>query len=468
MSDHTKPSRAGRRSLAAALALLAAAATVVLPGAATPAAAQEGCRTLPPEGVPLPEGNKPHPLIERLGLYNAWDLSMGEGVRVAVVDSGVDSRHPDFGGRVEQGSEFDQVTYYDDPDGYVENNPERQTDCKGHGTAVAGLIAAKRDDDRMVGVAPEATIYPVRIVDDISETSDFLLARAIEDAVEAEVDVINISITTPIDREWIRDAINDALAADIVVVASTGNEGNNNVSGGKMYPAAYDGVLGVGAIDYLDEPMDESNAGPWVDLVAYGEDVPVLAAGGEGYGALPGTSFATAQVSGAAALVRAQFPDMSAEDVVQRLKDSASPLRGGDNDATGAGLVDPYGALNYLLPGTGGRDGDEGGGAASESRIPLRPLPEDQPLLSSNESTGLAVSGGLLLAVVLGLLAAPGVRRAARRGWRPGTAPGQSPSPVPPPRPANATGPPAASLGWLGGGGATSQQTVNSTRNRTR
>jgi subtilisin family serine protease len=197
-----------------------------------------------------------------------------------------------------------------------------------------------------------------------------------------------------------------------------------------------------------------------------------VAAGGQGYTTQRGTSFATAQVSGAAALVRAQFPDMSAEDVVQRLKDSATPLRGGDNDYTGAGRVDPFGALTYLLPGSGDRDSDEGGGAASDSSIPLRPLREDEPLLSSGESTGLAVSGGLLLAVVLGLLAAPGVRRAARRGWRPGTAPGRSPSPAPPPRPTNATGPPAASLGWLGGGGgrgATGRdQTANSTRNRTR
>jgi type VII secretion-associated serine protease mycosin len=453
------------------LVLLATAASaVVIPGAVAPAAASEPCpqRVI---GDEMPDGADPHPLISQLGLYQAWDLSTGAGVTVAVIDSGVDAAHPDLDGAVVRGSEF--TTVYDERE-FVETHPEHQRDCVGHGTAVAGLVAARRADDRMTGVAPDATIYPVRLADGVGEGSDRMLAAAIDDAIDAGADVINLSLADPNDREPVRDAIQRALDADIVVVAAVGNEGNANVSGGKMYPAAYDGVLGVGAVGIDGQPLDESNAGDWVDIAAIGEDVVLVAPGGEGYRLDSGTSFAAAQVSGAAALVRSRFPELSAEEVAERLTASATPLGGGPNDHTGAGLVDPFGALTSMDgPGNGDGGGDGGDGAAGASRIPVRPLPQDEPLLGSAEATGLAVSGVLLLAVLLGLLAAPGVRRAARRGWRAGTAPGQSPPHGPPHDPpqdrANAPDPPAASLAWLGGsgGGGDDHQTANPTRNRT-
>jgi subtilisin family serine protease len=233
-----------------------------------------------------------------------------------------------------------------------------------------------------------------------------------------------------------------------------------------MYPAAYDGVLAVGSVDANGEPVDQSNAGDWVDLAGFGEEIVLAAPGGEGYRQDSGNSFAAAQVSGAAALVRSLYPDMPAEDVAQRLIDSATPLGGGPNDETGAGRVDPYGALAYIGP-PGGGDGGEDDGAAPAGRIPVPPLPQDEPMLSSGQATGLAVSGGLLLAVLLGLLAAPGVRRAARRGWQPGTAtPGQSSPQDPPRQRTNAPGPPAASIAWLGDNGTRNQ--TPTTRNRTR
>jgi membrane-anchored mycosin MYCP len=431
--------RADRRAaLACVLGIVALGG--LLPVLAAPRAEAAECRT-GVTGEELPEGADAHPLIDQLGLRQAWDLATGEGVTVAVIDSGVDARHPELHGRVARGSEF--TTVYDERE-FTESNPEHQRDCEGHGTAVAGLIAARGPDDRVVGVAPDATIYPVRIDDEVGEASDRMLAAAIEDAIAAEVDVINLSLNDRNDHEPIREAIEHALDEDIVVVAATGNEGNEDT---KMYPAAYDGVLAVGAVGFSGEPMGESNAGPWVDLAGIGDPVPLVAPGGEGYREDGGTSFAAAQVSGAAALVLDRFPGLTAEQVAERLTGSATPLGGGVNDRTGSGLVDPFSALTYLA----GPD-DAGEDDVSPGHIPLRAMPEEEPLLGSTAATALAVSGGLLLLVLLVLLAAPAVRRASGRDWRPGTV---NDAPDPPRATAESPQPSAARLTWLDGAPST-------------
>ncbi|ONK16067.1 S8 family serine peptidase [Streptomyces sp. MP131-18] len=468
--------RPTRLPVAVLVLLATAVSAAVLPGAATPAAASQPCRTTV-TGEEMPGGADPHPLIGQLGLHQSWDLSTGAGVTVGVVDSGVDATHPDLDGQVARGREFTTVL---DEREFETSRPERQRDCEGHGTAVAGLIAARRTaGDRMAGVAPDARVYPVRIADGVDRATAGTLAAAIDDAVAAEVGVINLSFAVPVDHEPIRDAVGRALDRNVVVVAAMGNEGNAGGGEAPMYPAAYDGVLAVAAVDADGTPLDSSNAGPWVDLAAIGEDLVVVSPGGEGYRLEAGTSMAAAQVSGTAALVRSRFPTLTAEEVAERLTGSATPLGGGTDDRTGAGLVDPFGALTHL-PGATGNAGDGDGadaggdGAASAGRIPPQELPRGEPPLSSSAATGLAVSGALLLGVLLVLLAVPGVRRAARRGWRAGTAPEQRAPQEP--VPVNAPGPPAASVAWLSGDGGAdghrnrnhpSQLTANPTRNRT-
>ncbi|RMI26202.1 type VII secretion-associated serine protease mycosin, partial [Streptomyces triticirhizae] len=392
---------------------VAALAGVALPGAAPRAAAAEPCRTQV-TGEELPEGAGRYPLIDQLGLPQAWDLSTGEGVTVAVVDSGVDATHPDLAGAVARGSEFAGVA---DEREFTRTTPPPEQDCEGHGTAVAGLIAAGRaESDRIAGVAPGATVYPVRIADGVERATPGTLAAAIRDAVAADAGVINLSFARPADDEAVREAVAEALAADVVVVAAAGNEGGQGPTEGRMYPAAYDGVLAVAAVDATGAPLDSSNSGPWVDLAGLGQDLPVLAPGGA-YQASGGTSMATAQVSATAALVRSRFPALTAGEVVERLTGSATPLGGGRDDRTGAGLVDPFGALTHLGPGgDGGREANEP--TALPGHIPVGDPPAPEPPLDPAMANALAWSGGLLLAVLLGLLAAPGVRRAVRRGWR--------------------------------------------------
>jgi subtilisin family serine protease len=216
------------------------------------------------------------------------------------------------------------------------------------------------------------------------------------------------------------------------------------------------------------QPLDTSTPGTWVDLAGYGGELPVVAPGGEGYRVEAGSGVAAAQVAGAAALVRSRFPGLSALEVAQRLTASANPVGGGRDPRTGAGLVDPFGALTHL--GDDGAGGDDSG-TARAGRIPVQALPRPEPLMSDTVATALAWAGVLLLAVVLGLLAAPAVRRAAGRGWRAGPAPGGEDAarggaanrPVPPP---------GGRLDWLDGSdvprpGAT-RQPMGTLRNRTR
>jgi membrane-anchored mycosin MYCP len=416
---------ASRAALPVAVAVaLGVFAPLAVPGAAPRAAAEE-CRT-EVTGEPLPENAGPYPLIDQLGLRQAWDLSTGYDVRVAVIDSGVDGSHPDLVMHVLP--DASTYTVVADEREFVRTTPMPEQDCLGHGTAVAGLIVSERTEgDRMAGVAPDAYIYSVRSADGVERATPGMLAAMIDDAVYYGARVINLSLAIPVDHEPIREAVANAVANDVVVVAAAGNEGNAGVSQGRMYPAAYDGVVAVGAVGNDGQPLDSSNAGPWVDLAGYGEDLVVAAPGGSGYRVESGTSFAAAQVSGVVALVRARFPDMPATEVVRRLIDSATAVGGGRNDHTGAGIVDPFGALTDL---GGGGDGD----GATVSDVPVQAMPAGQPLLSGTAAAALAWSGGLVLAVVLGLAASPAIRRAARRGWR--TGPDScEPPPAGPPQP---------------------------------
>ncbi|UED83398.1 S8 family serine peptidase [Streptomyces profundus] len=437
----------GRSTVVVVALLVVVAGPVPLPGVAGPAAAAEPCRTQA-GGEELPDGAGRYPLIDQLGLPQAWDLATGEGVTVAVVDSGVDATHPDLAGAVAQGSEFAGVA---DEREFERTTPPPEQDCLGHGTALAGLIAAGRaEGDRIAGVAPGASVHPIRVADGVDQATPGLLAAAIDEAVASGAGVLNLSFARPHDDDAVREAIADALTADVVVVAAMGNESGQGPTGGRMYPAAYDDVIAVAAVDAEGAPLDTSNSGPWVDLAGYGQDLPVVAPGGSGYRVEGGTSMATAQVSATAALVRSRFPGLTADEVGRRLTGSATPLGGDVNDRTGAGLVDPFGALTHLGGGATQADpadpADPADTAVSPGYIPVRAVPTAEPPLDSATATALAWSGALLLAVVLGLLAAPGVRRSVRRGWRPGR-----PEELVAPRARANDPPPAAGLARLAG-----------------
>ena len=163
--------------------------------------------------------------------------------------------------------------------------------------------------------------------------------------------VLNLSFAVGVNEPAIEKAVQYAVDRDVVVVAAAGNEGRSQ-PGLTWYPAAYDGVLAVAGVDAAGQPAAESNRGAWVDIAAPGEGLTAPSSGGEGFVTVKGTSFATAVVSGVAALVRARFPDMPADEVVRRIEATAVSPSGGRDERTGAGIVDPYLAVTAETAGT--------------------------------------------------------------------------------------------------------------------
>jgi len=197
-----------------------------------------------------------------------------------------------------------------------------------HGTLVAGIVA---------GMLPGASILDVQVMDAEGTGDAFTVAQGIYAAVEAGADVINMSIGTRGDSRVLAEAVQYALAAGVVVVASAGNEGQTSIS----YPAAYEGVLGVAAVDAQETHLHISNRGEQVDLAAPGVGVSVAHTGGEPV-VFSGTSAAAPFVSATAGLALGQDPALDGAAVPALLiglaNDAGMP---GDDDLTGAGVVSP-------------------------------------------------------------------------------------------------------------------------------
>jgi subtilisin family serine protease len=278
-------------------------------------------------------------------------VSTGRGVVVAVVDSGVAATNAHFPrGSVLAGKSF--------------VGGKATTDETGHGTAIAGIIAARDLGEKsgVVGLAKDATILPVKITGgespgDEEQQRSANLARGISYAVSAGADVINLSLSTTSNRPDVRAAVASAVKAGIVVVASAGTRGQAaDVKDGLRYPAANPGVIGVTATDGRDVVTESSIHGPQVDLAAPGDDViTTFRAWGDCVFSqeTQSSSYATAYVSAAAALLRQRFPSASPAEIAYRLEATASRgSRTTRDDVSGWGVVQPFEAMTAVLDDT--------------------------------------------------------------------------------------------------------------------
>ncbi|BEL11351.1 hypothetical protein Q0Z83_095420 [Actinoplanes sichuanensis] len=269
---------------------------------------------------------------------------------VALVDSGV-FPHRDLTGSLRRGT--DTVSGGDG---------KGQIDKDGHGTRMAGVIAAHGhgNTDGILGLAPSASLIPIKAIG--ARDNGKGLADGIEWAATAKADVINVSVSAGASRA-INDAVEKAIVADAIVVAGTGNTWENLKLG---YPAALPGVLAVGASNRQGVHADFSITGPEVGLCAPGVDIATTGIGNK-YEKADGTSEAAAIVSGAAALVRAKFPGLSAAEVIHRLTatadDNGPP---GRDDQCGYGVLNVVKALTADVPPL---NPSGSGGAASPSAV---------------------------------------------------------------------------------------------------
>ncbi len=376
-----------------------------------------------------------------LNLPAAWRFSRGEGQLVAVIDTGV-----------RPGSRLPNV----DPGGDFVETTDGLTDCDGHGTLVAGIIAGQPGDDGFSGVAPAARVLSIRMTSAkfsprTSGGDPFLarasqdvatLARAIVHAADLGARVINISAITclPADRTVDQAALGAAIRyaavdKDALIVAAAGNNGpTGSVAGGTSCdsnpltdlgrpddPRNWAGVtsvsvpswwqpyvLSVASLTPDAAPSKFTMAGPWVGIAAPGENIVSVSnrdGGGLANGlpdehqqlvALSGTSYAAGYVSGVAALVRSKYPQLTATQVVHRITATAYNGARAPSNVVGAGAVDPMAALTWELP----AGNPSGAAAARPVTVPPAPAPKD------TTPRTVAFAGTAALAAVVAAVAA--------------------------------------------------------------
>lgn len=263
---------------------------------------------------------------EAANLPAAWDVTTGsENVSIAILDSGVQATHPDLVGGVDPGYDF--VDRDGDP-----------ADVLGHGTAVAGIAAARANNGLgAAGACWSCRIVPLRVLGLEGFARFATMALAIDDAVARGAAVVNLSLYGEDRNGALEASIRRASAAGVVVVAAAGNEGTTT----PQYPAAYADVLGVAATDENGGLAVYSSRGDWVKLAAPG-CTPTTQLGG-GFGAGCGTSGAAPVVAGIVGLMRAQAPFASVAQIEAALAAGAVPVGG-----VRSGRVDALAALQRL------------------------------------------------------------------------------------------------------------------------
>ncbi|MFJ5234281.1 S8 family serine peptidase [Kitasatospora sp. NPDC088391] len=375
-----------------------------------------------------------------------WPTSQGEGVIVAVIDTGVDANHPDLVGQVLPGLDLTNA------------GTDGRVDSKGHGTAMASDIAAHGHGSNagVMGLAPKAKILPVRIdlggEGEVVAGNDMAVGKAIRFAVDHGAKVINMSFDggSSLDPGY-RESIEYAIQKDVVLVAGSGNSANFPTG----YPANFPGVVVVSGITESGDMWPKSTVGPVVTLAAPAENIHNADLNNR-YGTGNGTSDSAAFVSGIAALVRSKYPNLSAGQVINRMTKSAVQPDGKGpfpNDKYGYGIVSPAGSLaanpavdngpkeNPLLnrpePGKAPT-----GGAADPAKTPAAGG-ADSPQASSDSGSSsgmlMAVGGGVLGVLVIVLIVV--LARRSKKGGN-GGGPGGSGGPGAPGGPGYGQQPP--------------------------
>jgi membrane-anchored mycosin MYCP len=388
------------RRVAASLAGLIAAGLSGGPAAwATTAPAPAPYALTAPDGMECaPPANRVFRAVgwaqRRLDPARAWMLTRGRSVTVAIVDTGVSRSAPALAGRVLTGQD-------------VRTGGPANSDCSGHGTFVAGLVAARQvSGGPFAGVAPEARILPIRVSDRAEDVHPNLLAKGVEAAVRGGAKVIAVASAAPFGSSALQRAVAQAERRDAVVVASALTM--RNQQGDVAYPAAYTGVVSVMAIGPDGSLPSAGQAYP-PTLAAPGRDLVSIAPSGRGNVEGSAVNLAVGYVAGAAALVRAYLPRLPAAAVRDRLESTTDPATGQDPPMR-SGVVDPVAAVTAVLP-----DAAENAPAPPEPApvvLPPVPVVDRHPARAAAAWTGGVVLGGIAVSLIGSIIV-----RGRRRGW---------------------------------------------------
>ncbi len=264
--------------------------------------------------------------IKQVHAPDIWDLTMGEGIKVAILDTGVDSDHPDLEGNIKLHVDFTR-------------SPSGSEDRIGHGTHVAGIIGAMSNDVGVIGIAPHVSMYCGKVLADNGQGSYEAIIEGIYWSIEQKVDIINMSLGSPTrPPQELYEAIKKAHEIGIIMVSATGNS-NTKVG----WPAMYDEVIAVSAMDDKNIRAAFSNFGIKNEIMAPGVQILSTYKDG-GYAKQSGTSMATPIVTGCIALFlsycRIKGVEMTLEDIHQKLIDACDDLDvPGRDDYTGYGII---------------------------------------------------------------------------------------------------------------------------------
>jgi subtilisin family serine protease len=273
---------------------------------------------------PTPNAGTEQYVVRKLHLLEAHRINSGDDVLVAVIDSKIDSGHPDLAGVIV--GEFDAV-----------GTP---TSAHSHGTAMAGAIAAH---SKLLGVAPKVKLLAVRAFSGTggsAQSTTFSILKGLDWAASKNARIVNMSFAGPADV-MLQEMLAKANARGMVLIAAVGNAGPRSPP---LYPAADAGVIGVTATDAEDKLMPQANRGPQVALAAPGVEILAAAPDG-GYQVTSGTSVAAAHASGVAALLLAAKPNLTPAQVRSSLIRSAHRIPG-KRDEVGAGVIDALAVIN--------------------------------------------------------------------------------------------------------------------------
>ena len=265
------------------------------------------------------------------GIPALWQTGKGEGVTVAVVDTGI-SKHPALTGCV-----VDYRNFTSDSDIY---------DTVGHGTHVSGIIGAR--DGLARGIAPACSILSLKVLGHSGMGTNEWVAQAVRHAIEAKAHIISMSLGSTSPDDSVHAAVRDACTAGVIVVCAAGNDG-----GSVNYPAAFAETIGVGAVDRTGTACEFSSRGKQIAVAAPGQDITSTWLDG-GYATISGTSMAAPFVSGVLALyVSAQLKagkKVTRDSVFKALSETSRDVGAvGRDDIYGWGLVDPHKLLNYSV-----------------------------------------------------------------------------------------------------------------------
>ena len=274
--------------------------------------------------------------LNLLQIDKALELAGNHEVKVAVIDNGIDFKHPDLSAQLLPS--------------YNAAAPANSTSLGDHGTHVAGIIGAIKDNAiGGHGINPKAKLLPIDVFNGKSGALDFVIAQGILYAIEQDVDVINMSLGGYGESPLMKDAVKKAIEHGITIVAAAGNESTDDYS----FPASFEGVISVGSTNDKNKLSSYSNYGPSVDLVAPGEDIYSTVYDvqkGTTFIKASGTSMASPVVAGVASLLKSKYPNLKPYEIEAILEMTSKDLGERGYDLTyGNGLVDPVKALQFDL-----------------------------------------------------------------------------------------------------------------------